>query len=256
MRILLINGNTTPAVTASIEQAAREVTLPGTDVRALTPTIGPATVEGYLDGQLSALGVCEAISKHQDEADAFVIACFSDPGLYPARELSDKPVVGIAEAAMLTAVQLGHKFGLLTPERRLRSVLDGLVRTYGLSERLAGIRYVDQKVSELITPGEERLEMFLNAAIQSINEDAAEVLILAGAVMSGLEFELSQFLSAPVLDPVKCAVAQAQALVSLNLNTSRAGGFKRPYRKACLNCPPEIYASVYASVEKSQYNKE
>lgn len=129
MRIYLINGNTTPAVTESIERAAQEIALPGTEVKAMTPPIGPATVEGYLDGQLSALGVCEAIAAHQDEADAYLIACFSDLGLYAARELCNKSVVCIAEAATVTAVQLGHRFGLLTPQRRLRPVLEGLVRS-------------------------------------------------------------------------------------------------------------------------------
>lgn len=161
MKILLINGNTTSSVTRSIQQAAQEIALPGTDIQALTPATGPATVEGYLDGQLSALGICEVVAAHQDEADAFVIACFSDPGLYAVREISERPVVGIAEASMITAVQLGHCFGLLTPQRRLRPVLEGLAHQYGFASRLAGVQVVDRSVAAVAVPGEERREMFL-----------------------------------------------------------------------------------------------
>lgn len=247
---MLVNGNTTPTITKNIEQTARKIALPGTEVRAVTPVIGPATVEGYLDGQLSALGVCEAIAAHQDEADAFVIACFSDPGLYAARELSEKPVVGIAETAMATAIQLGHRFGLLTPQRRLRPVLEGMVRLYGFTERLAGVRVVDREVADVASSSKDRLEKFLDAAQHSLADDGAEVLILAGAVLSGLDVELSELLAAPVLDPVRCAVVQAQSLVLSGVQTSGVGSFAYSLRKPCLNCPPGIASRVYEPLGK------
>ena len=46
--------------------------------------------------------------------DAAIIAAFGDPGLAAARELFDFPVVGMAEAAILTAVQLGGRFAIVT----------------------------------------------------------------------------------------------------------------------------------------------
>lgn len=246
MRILVINGNTTPQVTASIELAAMKAALPGTEIHAVTPSIGPATVEGYLDGQLSAIGVCEEIALHQQNADVFVIACFSDPGLYAAREFSEKPVIGIAEAAMLTAVQLGHTFGLITPQRRLHPVLQDLVNTYGFSSRLAGIQIVDMNVAEAATAGPEQQALFRDAARRSIEEDGAEAVILAGAVLSGLEDELSRDLAMPVIDPVKCAVGQAQALVAAGFGFRSGRAFPSQQPKECPGCPSGIFQLVYS----------
>jgi Asp/Glu/hydantoin racemase len=243
--ILLINGNTTPAVTVGIEQAGRAAAPPGVTVSAITPPSGPATVESYLDGQLAAVGVCAAIAAQQEAADAFVIACFSDPGLYAAREFSRRPVVGIAEAAMLTAVQLGGRFGLLTPQPRLRPVLEGLVRSYGFADRLAGVQVVDWSVAAAAQPGPARSEAFLQAGRRAWRDDGAEVLILAGAVLAGLEVELAAQLPIPVLDPIKCAVAQAYALLLLGQPTNRADRRAVPERKACRGCPPELTAHLY-----------
>lgn len=117
------------------------------------------------------------------------------------------------------------------------------------------MRVVNRGVAAVAVPGEDRLELFLEAAQHSLTDDGAEVLILAGAVLSGLEVELGDRLAVPVLDPVKCAVAQAQALVQLGLHTSRYGGFAHSPRKACLNCPPEIKASVYEPPEERWLQK-
>lgn len=240
MKIFVINGNTNTKVSQNINKAAQQAAFTGTETITITPEVGPASIEGYMDGQISAIGVCEVIAKYHGEADAFVLACFSDPGLYPARELTQKPIVGIAEASMVTAVQLGHLFSLLTPLRRLKPVLKGLVNQYGFMERLASIRHVDFSVAALAGSENEHMDAFFAAGTKAIDEDDAEVLILAGAVLSGKEKKLSDQLNVPVLDPVKCAVAQAQAFVKLGLETSHLGGFSKPFRKDCHNCPEEI----------------
>lgn len=237
MKIYVINGNTNTLVSQEINNAAQEAVFSGTEIITITPEMGPSTIEGYMDGQISAIGVCEMIAKYHREADAFVLACFSDPGLYPARELTQKPIVGIAEASMVTAVQLGHLFSLLTPLRRLKPVLRGLVHQYGFMERLASIRHVDFSVADLAGSDNEHMDAFSAAGTKAIDEDDAEVLILSGAVLSGKEKKLTEQLNVPVLDPVKCAVAQAQALVQLGLETSHHGGFSKPFRKDCSNCP-------------------
>ena len=237
MKIYVINGNTNIAVSSAIGKAALEAAFAGTEIKMITPAKGPATVEGYLDGQISALAVCEEVAKYHHDADAFVIACFSDPGLYAARDITTKPIVGIAEASMVTAVQLGHQFSLLTPLRRLKPVLNGLVKQYGFSDRLASIETVDFSVGELSESKNAHCEAFLAAGYEAVHHHGAEVLILAGAVLVGMEKTLSSQLNVPVLDPVKSAVAQAQALVKQRLFTSHIGGFSQPNQKKCVDCP-------------------
>lgn len=240
MHILVINGNSSTWASDSIESAARLALWPGVTLSMLTPPTAPPTIEGYLDAELSALAVCEQIALHRKEADAFVIACFSDPGLAAARTIVSQPVVGIAEASLVTAVQIGLRFGLLTPLRHMRPILAGLVRSYGFESRLAGIQNVDLNVAQSGQPGPARMNAFGEAGRRAIAEDGAEVLILAGAVMAGMEVELSSQLGLPVLDPVKCAVAQAQALMQLGLSTSRAGGYPALLARDCRDCPPGI----------------
>jgi len=237
MKIYVINGNTNLAVSEGIKKSAQEAAFPGTEITMITPRMGPSTVEGYLDGQVSAVAVCDEVARYHRDADAFVIACFSDPGLFASRDLTQKPILGIAEASMVTAVQLGHQFSLLTPLRKFKPILRGLVNQYGFLDRLASIRTIDFSVTEVAASKTRNEQAFLEAGHQAVYEDFAEVLIMAGAVMVGMEKVLSQKLNVPVLDPVKAAVSQAQALVNQGLMTSHAGGFCHPLPKACLDCP-------------------
>jgi allantoin racemase len=250
VKILVINGNTNASITNEVERTGRQVAFPGTEVVALTPNVGPPTVEGYLDGQLSALGVCEAIAAHQVEADAFVIACFSDPGLYAAREFSVKPVVGIAQASMITAIQLGYRFGLLSPQPRLRPVLEGLVRYYGFQEHFGGIWTINQSVAEVVNSG-NRLNIFLKAAQCFVQQADVQVLILAGAVFSGLDVAMSQHLGKPVLDPVKCAIIQAQGLVLLPTNVAnKTNGLPLSFQSSNQDLP-----TISALIDRSMKEK-
>lgn len=251
MNIYVINGNTNLSVSNAIEKSAQEAAFPGTEITMITPKMGPSTVEGYLDGQISAVAVCDEVARYRNDADAFVIACFSDPGLYASRDLTQKPVLGIAEASMVTAVQLGHEFSLLTPQRKFKPILKGLVNQYGFLSRLASIRTIDFSVSEVAASKTRNEQAFLEAGHHAVYEDFAEVLILAGAVMVGMEKVLNQKLNVPVLDPVKAAVSQAQILVKQGLMTSHVGGFSYPNPKAILNCPDGLKPFYDGEVKKN-----
>ncbi len=240
MKITIINGNITSAVSEDIHIAAKLAAFPGTEIEMVTPGIGPATIGGYLDAQLSALGVCEEIARVQADSDAIIIACFSDPGLYAAREMTTTPVVGIAEASMLTAIQLGHQFSLLSPLRKMRPILKKLVASYGLQNHLASVQTVEMDVAQASIHGDERMNAFMQAGKLAIENDDAEVLILAGAVMAGMEIEMTKELNLPVLDPIKCAMIQAQGLVAMHLQNSKKGGFSPHRPKHSRGVPPHL----------------
>ena len=240
MNITVINGNISSSVSEDILQAARLVAFPGTEITMVTPEIGPATIEGYLDAELSALGVCDEIARVDQATDAFIIACFSDPGIYAAREMTSIPVIGIAEASLLTAVQLGDRFSLLSPLQKMRPILRKLVANYGFQDRLASVQTVEMSVSQAAIHGQDRLKAFLQAGATAIEKDGAEVLILAGAVLAGMEIEMTRELGIPVLDPVKCAMIQAQGLVAMQLSTSKMGGFSEHRPKKSRGAPSNL----------------
>jgi allantoin racemase len=243
MHIILINGNSSSAVSKGIGEAAAAVVGSGWNdeltCEVVTPSFGPRTVEGYLDGDLAAVAVASEVARRGKDGDAFVIACYSDPGLYAAREITDKPVIGIAQASMAVAVQLGHVFSILTPLSRLRPVLSGLVRRYGFMDHCSSIESVALSVSDAQRDRTQTIESFVEAGKRSVAH-GAEVIILGGAVLAGMENEISAALNVPVLDPVKCAVGQAVLLAKLGLKTSKLGGFAPPRNKDCADCPDEL----------------
>ncbi len=203
-----------------ISLAGKTVALPDTKIETITPESAPTSVEGYWGGELSAIAVCNKIIEYQEDFDAFIIACFSDPGLYAARELTTKPIVGIAESSMAIAITLGNQFGILSPLRRLRPVVSDIVNKYGFHNRCAGIETVEISVVQAAGQSKSVSRIFIDAGKKLIDENYAEVIILGGAALAGLEKEMSSALGTPVLDPVKCAVIQAQALVNLGLKRS------------------------------------
>ena len=141
MRILFINPNTSASFTAKIQTIAEQHALPTTEVVAMNPTAGPRSIECIYDELLSAAGTLEIAITHLDDFDALVIACYSDhPTIYALREITDKPVMGIAEASMLTACMLGHKFSVVTTNREWEPLLSDAVRHYGLAQRCASVR--------------------------------------------------------------------------------------------------------------------
>src|SRR5258708_8940193 len=112
--ILVINPNSTEAVTRGIDEACEPLRMPGgPEIECLTLKEGPPGIETqqHVDGVVSPL--LSLIQKNENNASAFVIACYSDPGLHSLREATKKPVLGISECGILTALTLGHKFGVI-----------------------------------------------------------------------------------------------------------------------------------------------
>src|SRR5262245_34359885 len=141
MRIKIINPNTTESMTQMIAAAARCVTWTGTELIAATAKAGPVSLEGHYDDAMSVFGLMEEIRAGESEnVDAYVIACFSDPGLFAAREIARGPVVGCAEAAMHAASLVTTGFTIVTTPDRTRIIAERLVREYGMEHHCRGVR--------------------------------------------------------------------------------------------------------------------
>ena len=120
MKLLLINPNTTAAMTTGIAEAARAAAPADVEIVATQPSFGPASIEGFFDEAIAAAGVAEQM-RLAGPVDAAVIACFGDPGLDAAREVCDGPVLGIAEAAFHAASLLATGFSVDRKSTRLNS---------------------------------------------------------------------------------------------------------------------------------------
>ena len=244
MRIRLINPNTT----ASMAAAARAVAAPGTQIVAATSQAGPASIEGHYDEAMNFIGLVDEIRKGEAEGtDAYVIACFGDPGLLGARELTEAPVLGIAEAAMRAASFVATGFSIGTTLERTRIIAEHLVQACGMARHCRCVRTAGLPVLELENPQSNARALILAECENALEQDKSGAIVLGCAGMADLAHYLETRLRVPVIDGVTAAVKFAEALVGLGLKTSKRGDLAFPL--------PKIYRgalSAYASAERSR----
>ncbi len=225
MRLLVVNPNTTAAMTAKIGAAARAAAAPGTEIVALNPAEGPESIEGYVDEAMSVPGLLAEIARAEGSFDGVVIACFDDTGLDAARCVTARPVIGIGEAAFHMAAVLANRFSVVTTLARSVPAIEHNLARYGLAGRCARVRASDIPVLELenaASGARARIGREIKAAIA---EDRAEAIVLGCAGMTDLARSLAEEHGLPVLDGVACAVAFAEAVARIGLSTSRLGGY-------------------------------
>jgi allantoin racemase len=233
MRLLIVNPNTSTAMTAGIAEAARAAAAPGTQIVAVQPSFGPRSIEGYFDEAIAAAGVAEQMRAAQG-IDAAVIACFGDPGLDAAREASAAPVLGIAEAAFHVASMLATGFSVVTTMTRTCVIAEHLVHRYGFERRCRGIHGTDIAVLDLEHMSDDNVRRIEAAARDALARDRSGAIVLGCAGMAGLCATLQQRLGVPVIDGVAAAVKLAESLVALGLQTSKHGDYARPLPKEYL----------------------
>jgi allantoin racemase len=227
MKILVINPNTTASMTEHIGGAARRAASPDTEIVAVNPVHGPVSIEGYFDEAMSLAGLLEVIRRNPD-CDAVVIACFDDTGLDAARCLTDRPVIGIGEAAYHFASMIANKFSVVTTLARSVPALEHNLARYGLSARCARVRSSEVAVLELEKPGSDARRKISAEIGLALAQDRAEAIVLGCAGMASLANDLAAEHGLPVLDGVSCAVRMAEAMAGLGLRTSRLGGYAPP----------------------------
>ncbi len=239
MRLLLANPNTSQAVTDRIAAVARGAASAGTTIQAVTAAAGVPYIATRAEAVIGAYAVLELFAGHAEGADAAVVAAFGDPGLAAARELLAIPVVGMAEAAMLTACMLGRRFGIVTFAPALGPWYQEIVDYNGLGARCSGVHCLDESFADVAHVAEEKSAQ-LAALCASAVAAGAEVCILGGAPLAGLAAVIAQRVAVPLVDAVAAAVRQAETLASLRPRKPVAGSFRRPSAKAMTGLPAPL----------------
>lgn len=232
MRIKIINPNTTWSMTEKIGACARAVARPGTEVVAVSPAMGPVSIESHYDEALAVPGLLAEIAAGEREGcDGYVIACFGDPGLLAARELARGPVVGIAEAAMHMASFIGRSFSVVTTLGRTIGQAWHLAEAYGMQRFCANVRACELPVLELEEPGSGARERIVEECRRALAEDGSDVIVLGCAGMTDLCDHISRTLGVPVVDGVAAGTQLVESLVTLRLATSKRGELGLPPAK-------------------------
>ncbi|MCU0968595.1 MAG: aspartate/glutamate racemase family protein [Rubrivivax sp.] len=232
MKLLIVNPNTSAAMTAGIAEAARAVAAPGTDIVATQPSFGPASIEGHFDEAFAAAGVAEVVHGARGSGVAgVVIACFGDPGLDAAREAVEAPVIGIAEAAFHAASLLATGFSVVTTMTRTCVIAERLVQRYGFERVCRGVHGTDIPVLALEGCSPQTVAQIEAASREALARDRSEAIVLGCAGMAPLCRELQQRLGVPVIDGVAVAVKLVEALAALGLATPKRGDYAPPLPK-------------------------
>ncbi|NEQ54583.1 MAG: aspartate/glutamate racemase family protein [Leptolyngbya sp. SIO3F4] len=229
-RIKIINGNTCQPMTANINTSAQSVKFPNTEIVTVQPQYGPESIESFYDEYLAIPGILEQIILDHD-SDAFILACWGDPGIEAAREITSKPVVGIAEASLYVANMVAAKWSVVTTLHRVRDMVEKTIQKTGLTDRCASVRTTKLAVLDTEQDRVATLGVLTEASKLAIQEDGAEAICLGCAGMSGLEQQLEDRLGVPVIDAVAAAVKMAESLVSLGKTTSKRLTYRLPERK-------------------------
>lgn len=213
-RILVINPNSNEAVTRGLEEALQPLSFAdGPEIVCKTLAEGPYGIETQADAEAVTMPLRRLVEA-DNEADAFIIACYSDPGLHVCREGTERPVFGIAESGVLTALARADSFGVIAiKQRSIRRHLRYL-RQMALSERLAGERPLDMSVAETAS-GDRALERMIEVGGALRDQDGAAAIVMGCAGMARHRKPLEEALGVPVIDPTQAAVAMAIGAVAL-----------------------------------------
>ena len=232
MRILVINPNGSTEMSHVIGEQLRAVARPDSELVVVNPPGAPPAIESALDEARAIPPMLELVRAAADRGfDAVVIACFTDPGLEAAREATSIPVVGIQDAAMHLAAQIGHRFSILTTLRHRVPVRYRAALLAGLERRLASCPVLNLPVLDTVTDRERVVELLIRTGRRAVEEDGAEVLILGCAGLGDLAPRVQRELGVPVIDPNGAALKLAETLIDLGLAHSKAGLYTNPDRE-------------------------
>jgi allantoin racemase len=202
---------------------------PGTEISVVSIERGPVSIETAFDTALATPDTIRRIVEAEREGmDAVVIDCMDDPGMEAGRELVSIPVVGPSQASMHLAAILGHRFSIVTIlDERSVAPFENQAKVYGVSEKLASVRWVEIPVLELHQDPERLVHDLVQESAAAIEQDQAHVIIFGCTGMLGYAEQVRLGLEqlghggVPVIDPVPAAVRLAEVFVDLCLSQSK-----------------------------------
>jgi allantoin racemase len=227
MRIRVIAPITNSEFLSETPHIYAEYARPETRISAVGLDTGPASVESFYEDALAAPQViARALEAERDGVDAVIIDCMNDPGLEAAREAVSIPVVGAAQASMLMASILSHKFSVISTAARDVYPVELLVRRYGLKDKYASTRWVDIPVLDLGEDEGQLLAALTKESAAAILQDSAHAVVFGCTGMKGLAGRLQENLHARgldaiVIDPSLAALKWAEMLVGMRMSHSR-----------------------------------
>lgn len=245
MRIKLINPNSSTHMSQAIEEGARAICLPDTEIVVTTSRMGPVNIECKYDEGLAVPGILQEIEDGERENgfDGYIIACFDDPGLYATREITKKPVIGIAETAIATARFLAPSFSVVSVLNRSIYMNRDLVARLGAQSFCRSIRSTGMSISQFEQDPDAGIKALKTQSQRAVLEDGAESIVLGCAGFVQFAKELQNELSVPVVEGVQPAIKCIESLIHLNYHTSKINSYCIPSKKTYTGYPQIFYGN-------------
>lgn len=229
MKIIVINPNSSQTMTSHLAEVLNGIKNPGTELTVVCPPEAPPAIESAYDEAMAVPHVLKIVEQAAaDGYDAAILACFSDPGLEAAREVTDMLVMGIEESSMHAAAMLGAKFTILTLNKERVPHKEKEARRFMLENYLASVRPLGMSVAETDEDPEKTRARIREIARLAKDEDGAEVVLLGCAGMAGYAEGITEELGLVVIDPSSVALKMTEAMVAAGLSQAKCGFYAEP----------------------------
>ena len=215
-------------MTNTMAAVADSVASDTTEIVPVTASKGFAYISSRAEAQIAGAFALEAIAEHEQNVDAVIIAAFGDPGLKAAREQFNLPVVGMAQAAIMTAALLGEQFSIVTFTPLMSRWYVDSVEDSGLGNRFLGVRTPSANTLDAFAEQAAMEGELLKLVNQSVAQDGADVVILGGAPLAGMASKMQSQVSTLLLDPISSAVVLAESLVRVSEKKAFSKRHARP----------------------------
>lgn len=209
IRILLINPNSNDLVTQKLIHSLRVNNIKGrSEIKCITLDRGPFGIETTSDIKLVIPMIMQTIEKNLSSFDAFVIACYSDPGLLECKKVFSKPIFGIHESAVKLSTRYKLNFGVIALSEDSIERHRLYINTLGLELHYVGEEALNISVNEAVS-NKNTLNKIILSGKKLIKNNHAEIIILGCAGMSAHRAATEQQLRIKVVDPVQASIVMA-----------------------------------------------
>jgi len=229
MNILVINPNSSTEMTDHLRVVLTGIKRVDTNLTVVPTKGAPAAIESACDVASATIPMLELIRKaNEEDHHAIILACFADPGLEAAREVSNALVLGIQQTSLHVAAMLGHRFTVLTMTSSRVPAKEQDIRRFKLESSLASVRPLGLSVAEIEAQPERTEEQIRRVSRLAVEEDGAEVIVLGCAGMAGYARDVERELGIVVLDPSAVTLKVCEALLDLGVRQSKKGLYATP----------------------------
>lgn len=249
MKLLLLNANTTAAMTERMVDRARALAGPDARIDGATGRFGAAYISTRAAVAVAGHAALDLVAEHvgrdnPKSYDAVLLACFGDPGLLALKELSPIPVLGMAEASLGIARALGQRVGLITGGSRWIPMLNELALVLGHASHLVAVRATPLTGAEIAADPDGASASLAALVRRCVDDDGADVVILGGAGLVGLAERLQPVVGVPLLDSLACLVQAGTAAARLAAAKPQSGSFSPPPRTTSVGLSSHLTASL------------